>query len=87
MTDRTFYIDIGEGLTVTSLVEIRRVAIDHLWTHPEMASITVWTSSRMRTLVGTVRKNRKDSPLFQWVTPKGCPKTLYRNGSVYKNLE
>lgn len=85
MTERTFYIDIDEGHQDSSLMEIRRIAMDWLWTHPDERSVTVYSSPSKTRTVGMVTVNHSRSAVFAWIVPKGAVKTLFRNGGLYKN--
>lgn len=79
---RTYYIEIDGGLTETSLPNLRRIAIDHLFLHPRERTVPVYTSHTRKCLVGTVTYTGS-TPLFMWTLCNGRSRTLLRNGEVY----
>lgn len=81
--ERTYYIEIGDGIKGHSLDEIRRAAIDYLWMHPKEYAVTIYKSKTKKVVVGEVIYT-KSRPLFLWSLPNGRIRTLYRSGSVYK---
>lgn len=82
MSKRTYHIDIDGGFSDTELSNVRRKAIDHLWTNPRDEEVVVWSSpSKKRVVVGRVVYT-SSNPLFLWVRGRKA-RTLYRTGNVY----
>jgi hypothetical protein len=81
MSIRAYYADIGDGLTETSLNEIRRRCMDELWSAPVGASLTVYSGPSRRRAVGSVVRGYRTP--FLWVLNGKSARTLLRNGSVY----
>jgi len=69
MTSHTYYIPIRNGFTDTSLVNVRKVAIEYMMSHRGSDSMTVYTSSSMGIEVGTIIRSPSARSLFVWRYP------------------
>ena len=82
--DRFYHADLDGGYTDTSINTVRRVAINHLLSHPDTDRIEVYLSPTMNKVYGTVERNGTAS--FQWRPKKGSLVRLNRDGTHGKHI-